>query len=273
MRLVQLLSRAKHLAEVSGVLPQDFLYIISETLHISIPQLYLLKDSEVTPFDSALLTERFERLCRHEAPQYICGTAHFYGHELMVTPATLIPRPETEGLVELVLRSTTGCQRVLDIGTGSGAIAIAIKKAKPELIVDAIDISPEALNVAKDNAAKLGAEISFYEGDLFPPQPVSYNIIVSNPPYISAEEYELLDLRVKDQEPMLALKAGIDGLDVYRVLLAKAGDYLLEGGMLFLEHGNTQQPALISLAGQCGWTKTTAYTDLSGRNRYLKVEK
>ncbi|MDY0152293.1 MAG: peptide chain release factor N(5)-glutamine methyltransferase [Candidatus Cloacimonas sp.] len=269
MNLGELLSRAKTMAQQTGIAETDYRYIMSVTLDLAVPQMLLNREMPISEPNEAELLARFKRLSLQEAPQYICGCAYFYGHKLKVSRATLIPRPETEGLVELVLQHVSGNARILDIGTGSGAIAIALKLAKPTLCMDAIDISEEALEVARSNAKLLKAKITFYHGDLFPSKAAAYDIIVSNPPYVSLSEHALLESRVKDNEPALALLAGTDGLDVFREILAKAGDFLNSNGLLAVEHGNTQQKAIMELALVHGWKIAGAYTDLCGRERYL----
>lgn len=273
MKLSELLCQAKSLANQSGIAEADFLFLLSVALEMPVPQLYLDKARELDEQLGSTMLNQFTRICQNEAPQYICGKAYFYGHELQVSPACLIPRPETEGLVELVLGKVLPNMRVLDIGTGSGAIAIALKKANPGLQVSAIDLSSAALELARINAAKLNAEITFYLGDVFPRDGLPYDVIVSNPPYISQAEYAELNPRVRLYEPSNALLAGEDGLDFYRILLKQAAAHLNSGALLALEHGANQQKELILMAKELGWENPEAYKDLCGRDRYLLLSR
>ncbi|HQC32119.1 MAG TPA: peptide chain release factor N(5)-glutamine methyltransferase, partial [Candidatus Cloacimonas sp.] len=224
----------------------------------------ILTDREKEIFENA-----FSHLENGEPPQYITGTAYFYGLELKVNPAVLIPRPETERLVELTLGRLKGTERILDIGTGSGAIAIALKHTLPSLNVSATEISPSALETAEMNAKRYQAEIHFYLSDCFPSIKQSYDVLISNPPYISKAEFVTLDGRVKDKEPIIALAGGEDGLDFYRKLLSQSSDYLSENGFLALEHSDTQREAIINIGKKEGWTKIESLKDLSDKDRYL----
>ena len=167
----------------------------------------LRQESELPDFAEQRVAEIIARLRRHEPLQYVVGTARFHGHRFKVTPATLIPRPETEQLVDLIVDENPGSDlRVLDMGTGSGCIAISLARALKFAQVDALDISRDALAVARENAATLKARVRFFESDMLAPQPAAtYDIIVSNPPYICWSEREAMDSNVKDYEPGQAL--------------------------------------------------------------------
>ncbi len=182
---------------------------------------------------------------------YLVGRREFYQLTFDVTPAVLIPRPETEHLVMECLRLIKGkvAPRVLDVGTGSGCIALSVAHQHKKADVAGIDISPDALEVARRNAAKHGLErVRFLAGDLFEPvRGETFDIILSNPPYIAAGELAGLAKEVRDFEPKLALDGGPDGLTVYRRLIPEAASHLVAGGYLLLEIGATQENAVREL--------------------------
>ena len=186
--------------------------------------------------------------------QYITGASEFFGLPFSVGPGVLIPRPETEHLVEEVIRlaaqfEETGL-RVADIGTGSGIIAVAVAHALPHAHISAIDSSAQALAIAKENAVnnQLADRIDFFEGDLLAPLTGQrFEIIASNPPYIPSADSDSLSIEVREHEPHSALFAGDDGLDIYRRLIPEAHELLSPGGWLVLEIGYGQQQAIAEL--------------------------
>jgi release factor glutamine methyltransferase len=191
-----------------------------------------------------------ERRAHSEPVQYITGVQEFYGLDFKVTPAVLIPRPETEHLVETALALAAekpGPLRILDVGTGSGAIAVTLAHRLPEAHVVATDISTDALKIARGNAAlhSIDSRISFVECDLVPPNSGPFDLICSNPPYVPAGE--VLEMQVAAFEPHLALFAGPEGLDAYRRLIPLAAQELVPGGSLLLEIGHGQQSVVESL--------------------------
>jgi len=208
--------------------------------------------------------------------QYIVGVEWFYGYPLKVTQATLIPRPETEELVQRALAALEGKgpQKVLDIGTGSGAIAIAMKRERPQDEVTATDISEEALAVAKENAKNLHADIRFLQGNLLEPvQLETFDCIISNPPYIGEDEIDLMDKSVLDYEPHTALFAENNGLDLYEKMAFELPFYLKTDGYLFMEIGFGQGEKLLELYRQAFPDKmVTIEKDLSGLDRMLIVK-
>jgi len=259
-------------AEKQGVPAHKVKLLLAEITESSLPSLLLDKDKYLTPEQSSSFELCLQRLVRHEPIQYILGKAEFYGLTLQVNEHVLIPRPETEGLVEWVFLQNRGQQNILDIGTGSGAIAIALKHLNPDYRLSATDISSAAVRLAQSNAGQLGLTITFYQADLFPPKPAIFDVIVSNPPYISTSEYMGLDDEVQLYEPKLALIAGKDGLSVYRRILAQAKQFLKPGGRIYLEIGETQAKDIADIALKHGFKTVDMKQDLAGRDRYLRIE-
>ena len=197
---------------------------------------------------------------RGEPVAYILGRKEFYGLDLAVNPSVLIPRPETELLVDLALQRNPAS--VLDLGTGSGAIALAIKHQRPRAMVVAVESDLSALLVARRNATKLNLEVDFRHGRWF--APVSgerFELIVSNPPYVASGDRHLADLRF---EPQGALLAGPDGLDSIREIVKQAGSFLFPGGWLLLEHGMGQERAVRELLAEAGLGSPATWPDLAG---------
>ena len=198
----------------------------------------LRQESELPDFAPERIADIIARLRRHEPLQYIVGSARFHGHRFKVTPAVLIPRPETEQLVDLIIDENEGSDlRVLDMGTGSGCIAISLARALKFAQVDALDVSRDALEVARKNAADLKVKVRFFESDMLSPQPAArYDIIVSNPPYVCWSEREAMDRNVKDYEPGQALFVpDNDPLLFYKAIVPYAAQSLERGGKLYLE--------------------------------------
>jgi len=194
---------------------------------------------------------------------YILGRREFYGLELSVNPAVLIPRPETELLVDLALERRPAA--VLDLGTGSGAVALAIKRHLPGARVVAVEASAAALAVARRNAVKLNLEVEFRHGRWFDPlRGERFELVVSNPPYVAEGDPHLPGLR---HEPEAALVAGPEGLDAIREITSAAGSFLRPGGWLLLEHGAGQDAAVRSLLGQAGLESVRTWPDLAGIGR------
>jgi len=215
---------------------------------------------------------RFDALVRRRATgepiAYITGTRDFWSLTLEVTPATLIPRPETELLVELALDRLPTGGSVVDLGTGSGAIALAVAKERPDATVVAVDVSAAALDVALRNARRLGLErVEFVQGDWFAPlNGRRFNLVVSNPPYIEADDRHLGegDLRF---EPASALASGADGLDDIRRIASGADAHLLPGGVVLVEHGWNQGEAVRRILREAGLVDEFTTKDLEHRDR------
>lgn len=207
-----------------------------------------------------------DRRCQREPLQYILGTAQFMGVTLRTEPGALIPRNDTETLCEQALARMQGRERVLDLCTGTGALAIAIALQFPGAQVTAADISADALAVARKNIADTGARVTLRQGDLFAAVAGErFDIIVSNPPYITAEEMADLQPEVR-REPALALYGGSDGLDFYRRIAREAPDYLSPGGWLLLEIGSAQAEAVSALLAE-RFEALAVYPDMQGLPR------
>lgn len=204
--------------------------------------------------------------------QYIVGKQHFMGIEFIVNPDVLIPRPETEILVEEVIKRLKRGSYVLDIGTGSGAIAVSIARHFKECFVYAVDISADALKTAKINADINGVldRIKFIESDLFSsvPEDIKFDFIVSNPPYIKSSEIPSLQEEVK-REPVIALDGGSDGLEFYRKIIKEVPRYINVGGMIGLEAGYGQADEIFNILTYGGFTDIEIICDLQGIKRVI----
>jgi release factor glutamine methyltransferase len=271
MTLREALTRATRQLDASPSLragaQRDASLLLLRTLGISRAQLYANPDRALTSAEQAAIDSLVARRLTNEPIQYITGEQEFYGLALQVTPAVLIPRPETEHLVESVLGELDreAPLDILDVGTGSGAIAIALANHLPRAVVTAVDISRAALEIAAANAARHGLRerIRLLESDLldaFAPGDVCFDVIVSNPPYVPASDRDSLHRQVRDFEPASALFAGADGLDIYRRLIPQARAALKPHGLLALEIGHGQRDALAALLQ--GWHSVRFVDDL-----------
>jgi len=263
-----LASATESLRESSESPRLDAELLLAKALDVPRSYLYAHADEEMDPGAA----ERFQGTVARRADgapiAYITGEKEFWSMTLMVSPATLVPRPETEILVEQALTKIPreAQFRVLDLGTGSGAIALAIAKERPLCDVVATDISEDALGVARLNARENAIpNIEFIQGSWTEPlQQQSFDIIVSNPPYVASTDEAIQNLR---HEPLNALASGEDGLDSIRTIAAEAGAILKSGGTLLIEHGATQHEAVAKILVSRGWTEIRLARDLSGLPR------
>lgn len=235
---------------------------------------WLLKmNQEISESEEQQLKKDLELLVQNHPPQYLIGFEEFYGRTFTVTPATLIPRPETEELVEWCLQTRKSSPlHVVDVGTGTGAIAVSLSLECPNWQVSAVDISEDALAVAMDNNQRLCADVAFYLGDTLAPIDKPIDLLVSNPPYISEDEWELMDESVRSFEPKTALFAENQGLAIYQKLAEQAKDKLKPDGEIFLEIGFKQATAVKAIfQKQFPHKQIDIRQDLSGNNRMVHV--
>lgn len=256
----------------------DAEHLLAHALGLERLQLYLQYDRPLTPEELDRFRPLLRRRARREPLQYILGRAAFRELDLAVDPRVLVPRPETEVLVQEVLDWAAGAGRsgltALDVGTGSGAIALSLALEGPFVRVVATDASDEALEVARENAVDAGVadRVELRRGSLFEPLGAEerFDVVVSNPPYVAEGDAETLEPEVAEWEPAGALFAGPDGLAVLRALVADAGAHLEDGGLLALELGVGQAGPLTAAVEEVGgWDDVRIRKDLAGRERVL----
>ncbi|MGT2716420.1 peptide chain release factor N(5)-glutamine methyltransferase [Streptococcus respiraculi] len=241
MNYAQLFSRYESKLDEIGEEPESLAYTFRALKKLTLTAFVLLLTKEVTKDDKELLELIFQQLSQHVPAQYIIGKTNFHGLEFSVDPRVLIPRPETEELVDLILTENNATNlAVLDIGTGSGAIAISLAKAKSNWKVTASDISLDALAVAQENAWRNQVELAFVQSNVWQDIKGQYDIIVSNPPYIARADVEEVGLNVLHSEPHIALFAEEDGFAIYRQIAKRATEFLTEKGKIYLEIGYKQ---------------------------------
>jgi release factor glutamine methyltransferase len=264
--------------------------LLAEVLKLPRMQLYLNFERTLTSAETEAFREFIRRRGRREPVQHILGSTSFCGYEISVNPRALVPRPETELLAEhgwaflnqLTVSGPAGDNghaaiTALDFGTGSGCLAIALAAKCPGAKIDALDISMEALALARQNAARLGLteRIEFWESDAFAalPAAATFNLIVSNPPYIPSAEIETLQSEVRDYDPRAALDGGSDGLRFYRRLAAEAGPFLRPGGRLMVEFGDGQAAQISQLFEREKWIVDATHLDYNHKPRILIVRR
>jgi len=258
--------------------------ILAHSLHLNREKVYIHLQRPLNEKEKEELERLIRRRISGEPLQYILGNQEFWSIDFKVDPRVLIPRPETELLVEqaFLILSETYFQRrpyVLEIGTGSGALAISLAKEVKDIVLVASDISRDALILAKENAKSAGVldQIEFVNGDLFGPVRLfseTFDLILSNPPYITRSEIKKLAKEVKDYEPIVALDGGEDGLNFYRRISSQAHSYLRKGGWLLLEVGQGQGRKVTEMIEQGGhFNVPKLIKDFSGIERVVRVQK
>ena len=258
--------------------------LLCHLLGIDRTRLLTKSDQQIEEPNYQSYLQLIERRAAGEPLQYIIGHQEFYGLDFIVTPDVLIPRPETEFLVEQVIKLSGESHLIepliVDVGTGSGCIAVAIATSRPNAKIIATDVSASALAVAQKNAERngVGGRIEFLEGDLLEPLfgrglESSVDILASNPPYVEEGRPELVQREVRDWEPHTALFGGADGLNFYRRLLADGLKYVKPGGYLVCEIGYTQLDAISDMIAGPSWKLVEATSDLQGIPRTLTVRK
>ncbi len=253
----------------------DAWILMSEAFNISRTDYFMKSGDECT--DNArteLFDSMIERRVRREPLQYITGHAYFMGYEFRVTPDVLIPRFDTEILVEKSLEYASDGMKVLDMCTGSGCIAVSYalqcrERGYDNVAVNAVDISSAALSVAADNAMRAGVDINYIRSDMFTGVSGMYDMILSNPPYIPTRDIEELEPEVRTSEPVGALDGHEDGLFFYRILAAESPSHLKAGGRLIMEIGYNQADDVCSLLEQNKFADIEVIKDLAGHDRVV----
>ena len=247
--------------------------LLAHRLKMPRMKLYLNFDRALSTEETDTYREMIKRRSQREPLQHIIGSTSFCGYEVAVNRHALVPRPETEILAESgwTFLATRDSASALDVGTGTGCIAIALAAKCPNAKTFASDISPEALALAKENAAKNNVRIEFLQGDGFAavPPDARFDLIISNPPYIPTAEIETLQPEVRDFDPRQALDGGADGLDFYRMFATKAKTFLKPGGKIMLEFGDDQAPAIREIFENEKWIVEAVKDDYSQRARIL----
>ncbi len=261
-------SGANRLRAVSDSARLDAELLLAKALDVNRSYFFAHPEDTLDPAATGRFLALIERRASGEPMSYISGEREFWSMSLMVSPATLVPRPETEILVERALEyiGRNKPLRILDLGTGSGAIALAIARERPLCDVVATDLSSDALVIARQNARQLDiANVTFVCGDwVVPVNGQRFDLIVSNPPYIGAGDPLLTSLA---HEPLAALVAGEDGLEAMRRIAEGAAEVLADGGRLLLEHGATQRESVSELLLHYGWSQIECFDDYAGLPR------
>ena len=249
--------------------------LLAATLDMDRVGLYVNFERPLDSSELAAFREQVQRRAKGEPVQYILGETEFWSLPFTVSPAVLIPRADTEVLVEEALSRIEGPVHLLDVGTGSGAIAVAMAHEKPEIQVTALDCSEEALHVARGNAERNGVaeRVSCLAGDLAELPPGPFAMVVSNPPYVPTADCEQLMTEVRDHEPRLALNGGEDGLTAYRQLTSQSGEILLPGGWLLVEVGIGQAEDVVALFEAAGLAEIKSHDDYAGIPRVVAGRK
>lgn len=235
--------------------------------------LYMQYDRPLIETELTRFREWLKRAAKNEPVEYIAGTVDFFGCEIHTDSRALIPRPETEILVDYVAKCVKDHKTLWDVCTGSGCIGISLKKKFQNLEVSLSDLSPEAISLARENAQRNEVEVAFFLGDLLAPfEGKKADIIVCNPPYVSSDEYLNLDPSVRDFEPKMALVGGERGLDFYERLARDVSFYLNPGGLVFLEIGMDQGDCLQQIFGSGKWSRVERVKDWSGKDRFFFLE-
>ena len=280
MTVRECLDRARARIEAAGFAPADAALdarvLVSHVLRRDTAWLLAHDDHVPSAPEVSQIDHCVARRTTHEPVAYITGVREFYGRPFSVSPAVLIPRPETELIIEAFLEAfppadTGAIVEVADVGTGSGCIAITIACEHPGARVTAIDISPAALSIARENAVRLGVadRVTFVQASLIPPHFWNFDAIVTNPPYVSMHDHAYLSPTVREFEPHVALFAGPTGLDVITPLLTRAAAALKPGGLLAMELGAGQASTVRWLAAEAGFTQCDVRLDLAGIERTL----
>lgn len=274
MNYVETISQLEKNLQEIGEDPENLTYVFRELKSWSLLDFILHRNKEVTESDQKILESIMAQLEDYRSPQYITGKAYFRDLELAVDERVLIPRPETEELVDLVLKENSKADlRVLDIGTGSGAIAISLKSARPDWQVTASDISQGALQLAEENSKLNQVSLDFVESDVFGQITGTFDVIISNPPYIAYGDKDEVGMNVLASEPHLALFADEDGFAIYRQIIEGAGEHLSENGKLYFEIGYKQGDGLRALLSKhFPQKRVRVLEDIFGKDRKVVMD-
>lgn len=270
MTLSGLLREGREALQAAGI-PEwdlDAWYLLEYAAHCTRNEYFLRPEKEVLPQEKQLYRTLIRKRSAHIPLQYLTGSQEFMGLSFFVDENVLIPRQDTEILVEEAIRALGSGMRVLDVCTGSGCILLSLLKLCAGLEGTGTDLSEKALQVAGENARRLGVEASFVQGDLFEPVSGKYDCIVSNPPYIASREVDALMEEVRDHEPRMALDGGEDGLYFYRKIAVQSPKYLNDRGRIFLEIGFDQGEAVAGLLAPA-FDEVRIVQDLAGLDRVV----
>jgi release factor glutamine methyltransferase len=274
MKLNEIINKYTEILESSNIENPnlDTELIISHFTGINRLELILHAKDELSDVIQNNLEKAIKRRLAHEPLQYILGETEFFGLPFKVNPDVLIPRPETELLVERIISENSSAKSILEIGTGSGCLAIALKKHLPKSKLTASDISEKALQIARKNATLNKTDITYIHSDLWENISERFDLIVSNPPYIPPNEFRELPAEIKNFEPENALLAQEDGIYFYRKILEKAKNFLTENGKIYFEIGYDQADRIRRIALKCGFSQLEVFQDLNGFDRMMRIE-
>ncbi|MDF1617870.1 peptide chain release factor N(5)-glutamine methyltransferase [Petrocella sp. FN5] len=256
----------------------DAKWLLAELMGCSLTEIMLIQEKTLSEETYLSYMNHIQRRLAGEPLQHILGYQNFYGYDFKVNGNVLIPRFETEELVEkgISLIKENRMKQVIDMCSGSGCIGITLLKECAEIKAYCVDVSYEAISIAHENGLDLGVNnrLTFYKSDLFIEVPqMNVDMIISNPPYIPSDIIYSLSTEVKDQEPSLALDGGTDGLDFYRRIIVEGKPYLKKGGYLLFEIGHNQMEAVLSLMEESEYKNVKGYKDLSGNDRMIIGQK
>ncbi|WP_298268931.1 peptide chain release factor N(5)-glutamine methyltransferase [Geobacter sp.] len=245
-------------------------WLLGAALGLDRVGLYVNFDKPLNQNELGAIRGLVARRAKREPLQYILGSQEFFGLDFEVTPAVLIPRHDTEAVVEEALKRAPAAGSILDIGAGSGCIAVALAKNLPDARVWGVEQSPAALALAQRNVERHGVRVTLFEGSLFEPfGDQRFDLIVSNPPYIPTADLETLQPEVREYEPRAALDGGADGLDFYRIIIPAAPEHLNPGGWLLVELGIGQAEAVLGMFGRAGFGDCFTARDPNGIDRVV----
>lgn len=279
---MSLMDGSQFLSRAAIVSPRlDAEVLLRHVIEADKAQLYLRIDETIKAEAEHRFWGLLERRARREPLAYITGRKEFWSLDFGVTPDVLIPRPETELLLEAALeRTRQGLElrpKIVDLGTGSGVIAVCLAKELPEAQISAVDLSSAALRIARANAERHGVadRIRFLHGDLFAPlERESFDLMISNPPYVRSGDVAKLDPEVREWEPMAALDGGKDGLDFYRCIASQCRDYLTATGQVLLEIADATGEAVAQIFARAGGFEVAAlWRDYAGKDRVIATRK